>query len=375
MGVVEAAQRLLARRAGGPVVLGDAEDLGGSERTVVLRVRPRKSPYALPRTLVVKKVRAPREAGADGDDAVQEAFLREAVSYQFANSLPLRHRPGATLVAHDVADRVLVLEDLGTGSTLADVISDPDPSVARRGLTAWAQALGRVHAATAGREDDFAALLRRTGRTRWTDPLDGPATDALHRLPGALAAAVGVPTPDAVRERAGRTAHLLGRGSYRAFSPADLCPDNAMLTHEGVQFLDFEGGGFRDVALDAACLLVPFPACWCSPRLDGGLAESLVQAWRAEVVAAFPLLGDDAVLHQRLFDAHLLWTWVSTWWFLPTDPARRAPSSEHPLGLPREQALALRWSGLADAAEHVDEHATAEHARTVAAALLVHAGK
>ncbi|MEO6881123.1 MAG: kinase [Mycobacteriaceae bacterium] len=363
--VVQAASRLLARRTGAPVHLGDAVDLGGSERTIVLRVRPRENPFSLPRTLVVKKILSARDLN---EDAVQESFLREAVSYQFANSLPLRHRPGAALVAHDPDERILVLEDLGSGPTLSDVLCDDDPVLAQRGLIAWAQALGRMHAATAGREDDFAALLRHTGRTRWSDPLEGPARQALAGLPAVLHSSLGVDTPPAVATRAARTTHLFGRGGHRAFSPADLCPDNAMTNAGGVQFLDFEGGGFRDVVLDAACALVPFPACWCVPRISAEQGEKLVQAWRAEVVAAWPQLGDDGVLRERMFDAHLLWAWLSTWWFLPSHPTRRDPSSEHPLARPPRQALELRWRRLAETAEGLGEGPTAQYAHSVAAA-------
>jgi hypothetical protein len=362
--VLRSAERLLTRRTGAQVVLVDPEDLGGSDRTVVLRVRPRENPFSLPRTMVVKKVLT----GQGGRDA-EEAFLRETVSYQFANSLPLEHRPGATLVAHDVADRVLVLADLGGAPTLADVLADPDPVLAQRGLVAWAQALGRMHAATAFREGDFAALLRHAGRARWTDPLEGPATAALAELPAALESALGVRTPTEVVRRATATDRVLGRSVLRAFSPSDLCPDNAMLTAAGVQFLDFEWGGFRDVFLDAVYALVPFPGCWCSPQLSADQAEHLVQAWRGEVVGVWPQLADDALLRAGLLDAQLLWTWVSTRWFLPGHATRADPSSEHPLALRPADALAVRWTRLAESAERAGEAATAAHARTVAAAL------
>lgn len=362
--VLRSAERLLTRRTGAQVVLVDPEDLGGSDRTLVLRVRPRENPFSLPRTMVVKKVLT----GQGGRDA-DEAFLREVVSYQFANTLPPEHRPGATLFAHDVAERVLVLADLGGAPTLADVLSDDDPVVAQRGLVAWAQALGRMHAATAHREDDFAALLRHAGRQQWTDPVEGPPHAALAELPGVLEATLGVHTPAEVVQRAAETDRLLGRGALRAFSPSDLCPDNAMLTADGVQFLDFEWGGFRDVFLDAAYALVPFPGCWCSPQLSTEQAEHLVQAWRGEVVGVWPQLADDALLRSRVLDAQLLWTWVSTRWFLPGRATRLDPSSEHPLALRPAHALAVRWSRLAESAERSGEDATAGHARTVAAAL------
>ncbi|WP_460867036.1 phosphotransferase family protein [Rhodococcus aerolatus] len=377
--VLDSAERLLARRTGAPVVLADPEDLGGSGRSVVLRVRVAENPFSLPRTLVVKQVRPARgtdrehgpllDVGASRSAAEErQAFLREVVSYQFATALHADRRPGAALVGYDVDSQLLVLGDLGSAPTMAEVIASHDGADLHHALMAWAQALGRLHAATAGREQDFAALLRRSDDSAWVDPLAAPARTALAELPALLGTHLGVPTPDAVLERAARCERLLD-GGLRAFSPSDLCPGNALVTSDGVKFLDFEDGGFRDVALDAAYMLVPFPDCWCSAELSAGQAGDLVQAWRSEVVGVWPQLADDAALATRLLDAQLLWVWASTHWFLPAAPARRGPSSVHTLAHPRAEVLATRWSRLAATADALDEDAVAAHARAVAGAL------
>ena len=374
--VLGSAERLLARRTGAPVTLADPEDLGGSGRSVVLRVRVDENPFQLPRTLVVKQVRGergtPRRDGAGGaspsGEEQREAFLREVVSYQFATALHADHRPGASLVGYDVDAQLLVLADLGSAPTMAEVVATQDGSALHHALMAWAQALGRLHAATAGREQDFAALLRRTDDTAWVDPLDAPARAALHELPGLVQTHLGVTAPEAVLARAARCERLLG-GGMRAFSPSDLCPGNALVTADGVKFLDFEGGGFRDVVLDAAYMLVPFPDCWCTCTLSEAQARDVVQAWRSEVVGVWPQLADDQALATRLLDAQLLWVVASTHWFLPAAPARRGPSSTHTLARPRTEALVTRWTRLGQAAETAGDHALAGYAAAVSAAL------
>ena len=55
---VTAAEGLLTDRMGAQVELADPEDLGGSIRSVVLRVRVVRNPFSLPRTLVVKHTTA-----------------------------------------------------------------------------------------------------------------------------------------------------------------------------------------------------------------------------------------------------------------------------------------------------------------------------
>jgi len=367
--VVQAAQRLLTRRTGAPVTLVDPVDLGGSERTIVLRVRAEENPFSLPKTMVVKRVLACPDGASPATDTAKDAFLREAVSYQFGNTLRPENRPGAQLFAHDVDDGLLVLSDLGSGPTLADVLLRGDELAAQHGLMAWAQALGRMHAATADGEDDFRALLRRANRQPWPYPLDNTAREALEQLPDLLVAQLGVKTPAAVQERAAGTQRLLGPEALRAFSPSDLCPDNAMLTDAGVRFLDFEWGGFRDVTLDAAYALVPFPACWCIHQVTDAQSEELVQAWRAEVVGVWPQLADDQVLWPRMLEAQLLWVWLSTYWFLPGGSAKPDPGGHHPLTYTRSGALQVRWLQLARAAERAEDDVVADHARSVAQAL------
>src|SRR5699024_9091388 len=92
-------------------------------------------------------------------------------SCQLTTALPPEARVGPELIAHDAHERLLVLEDLGRGSTLADVLFADDPRVAERALLAWARALGKLHSTTAGCEADFDALMRRLGAGGGVDPI------------------------------------------------------------------------------------------------------------------------------------------------------------------------------------------------------------
>lgn len=102
--VIATAEELLSKRAGATVTLAEPEDLGGSGPAIVIRVRAVQNPFALPKSMVIKQV---PEGGSHA------AVLREVVSYQFANSLTAKHRPGPELVAYSIAERLIVLTDLG----------------------------------------------------------------------------------------------------------------------------------------------------------------------------------------------------------------------------------------------------------------------
>jgi hypothetical protein len=362
-GTVAAAEHVLSHRFGAPIRLADPEDLGGSGESTVLRVRVASTPFSLPRTLVVKRY-APNEPGAVGD-----AFVQEAVSYQLFTALAPDERMCPEMFAHDGVERLVVLEDLGRAPTLTDKLLGDDARVAERALLSWSRSLGRLHASTAGREADFDALTRRLGVARATDPLASAGLQAFEELPEILVDALGLVTSGAVHRRARASTWLLDSHSHRAFSPSDACPDNNVITSKGVRFLDFEGGCWRDVLLDAGSLRIPFPSCWCSFRLPAGMTEAMVAAWRAEVRDVWPDLDDDDVLMPGLFDAQLFWVWLSTWWFLPRQGQDDRPIDTETRSPRRSVVLRSRWSQLADDAAHAGEHEVAEHARLVVAAL------
>ena len=364
LGALVAAERLLSRRTGATIVLADPEDLGGSDRSVVARARVARNPFSLPRTLVVKHYRDEPAPGRP------DPFPFEVASAQLFTSMAPEERPSPVLIAHDPAARLLVMEDLGRSSTLADKLFGPDGAAAQRCMLSWAAALGRMQAATAGREKDFGALLRRLGERAWRDPMADEARAAFAGVAGLLHDELGVVASPAAVQEAHDTARLLGGTRYRAFSPSDTCPDNNLVTSRGVRFVDFEWGCFRDIVLDAAYFRVPFPGCEASFALPPGMADTLLATWRNEIAAVWPDLEESGRLEARLFDAQLLWVWLCTWWFLPRIRVRDQHVGQDAGRSPRiSTALSHYWDQLAADAAVAGKSATAELGVAVAEAL------
>jgi hypothetical protein len=358
-----AAESVLSRRFGSRVTLADPVDLGGSERSIVLRVKA-SSHFALPRTLVLKRYVLP--AGKEPADS----FVREAVSYQLFTSLAAEDRVCPELFAHEGSHRLLVMEDLGRAPTLAEKLMGDDARGAERALLSWAHSLGRLHATTAGREADFDALQRRLGPPRSKDPLatDGPT--ALDELPELLESEFGVETSADAHECVKRARGLLGAERHRAFSPSDSCPDNNLITSRGVRFLDFEGGCVRNIMFDAAYLRVPFPSCWCAFGLPKGMADAMLAGWRAEARAMWPDLDEEPVLQPRLLDAQLFWVWFTTWQLLTNPELEGCPHAARSIETPsRSAVLVNRWRTLAECAIAVGIEPVATHALSVVSAL------
>ncbi|MFD5827778.1 hypothetical protein [Lentzea sp. NPDC060358] len=352
---VGAAERVLTRRMGAQVRLADPEALGGTGRSVVIRVRVASSPFSMPRTLVVK-----RYPEASGD---RDPWAHEAVSHQLLTALPSEERATPELFAHDASSRLVVLEDLGRAPRLSEKLHAKDARAAERGLLSWAHAMGRLHATTAGRDADFDALMRRAGAQCCQDPIAVDVHAAVAGLPGLLDTTLGVETSTQASEFAAEATRAFSTSRRRAFSPSTSCPDNHLVTSRGVRFVDFEGGCVRDIVFDAAALRVPFPSCWCGWGLPPGMSEAMVAAWRAEVGSVWPEMDDDAVLLPRLLEAQLLWVWLATWRALskPMPNVDDAP--------PRSVVLAGRWIRLRADAIALGEKAVAAHADAVIGAL------
>ncbi|PMC63216.1 hypothetical protein CJ204_01765 [Corynebacterium xerosis] len=306
--VIATAGELLASRFGGRPELTEPEDLGGSSRAMVLRLRVSPNPFLPVRSLVVKRLPKSSAAGAD------PALLREIVAYQFATSLPEDVRPGPELLAHDVAERIIVISDAGDAPTLADVLGGGDSEERLRALRALGAALGRMHAGTAEREDGFHTLLSRMwARHRGDEDVSGERDRGIVRAiesgMGRIEAA-GLTVTDGVRGLAAEAARRISSGHHRAFTPFDLAPDNIMMAHR-VAFLDYEWAGFRDATFDVASVIAGFPLHVFTGPPSPEETEAFVRSWAEEVRPLWPGVVGDQHLRTRLMTALLGWTLIT----------------------------------------------------------------
>lgn len=307
--ILALAEELLARRFGGEQRLSDPEDLGGSGESTVLRFRVAPNNFLPERTVVVKRLPASATAGAD------PSLLREIAAYQFTNALPEEVRPGPALLAHDVARRLLVLTDCGDHGTYDELLRATVPAEERlRALRTLGSALGRMHAATASREEGFHTLLHRLwARHRPADTAEGARDRGIVRSIDAGARLLrghGVVVDEAVLGPAAEAARRIAVGYHRAFTPFDLAPDN-ILAGDRLSFLDYEWAGFRDVAFDVASVVAGFPQHPGTPALTAEEARAFVETWHAEVRHLWPDIEAEGTLHARITVALLGWTLIS----------------------------------------------------------------
>ena len=336
--IVAAGEAALSAASGHACRLTSPVQLGGSDRSAVLRVAMESASPGAPATVVLKAHR--REAAG--------TFLDEAAGLAFSDS-------GPKLLAVDSAESVMVLEDLGAPSSLADLLLGDDPERAATAATAWAGAFGRLCAESAGRQAEFAALRQQFGGEP-TNPQDETwLPRAIRQLPATFGA-LGVELPPGLDTELISLLVLTEPGEFAVFSPGDVCPDNNLFTPDGLRFLDFESAGFHSVFLDAAYTRLPFATCWCVFTPPPGLTGLMEAAFRAEIVRAFPALADDATWDQGVRAACAVWVLSMSLWLLPgalDDATEMVPAGGRAPG--RRPYLAHRWRWLADELDRAGE--------------------
>ena len=302
--VVAEASQMLSRRFGGEPELSDIESLSGSGNAVVVRARTAPSAFFPYRSVVIKYNPV---TGHTIDDA---ALLREVVAYQFTTSLSEEVRPGPVLLAHDVDKRILVLSDAGDGDTFADTLARSGEDERRDLLRGLGSALGKMHAGTASRKEDYDALLNRQLRHH-PEYAEHQALrdDSLQRsiLIGAeILREAGLEPSEHVLERAREATKNLSSGRNRAFTPFDLSPDN-IIVGETVTFLDYEWAGFRNVGFDVACVVAGFPQFLFTRPITDDEAEVFIHAWQRRIVDVWPQLADEKTLHELIVACIIGW--------------------------------------------------------------------
>ncbi len=235
---------------------------------------------------------------------------------------------------------ILIMEDLGTGPALEDLLVGDDASAAERGLMAFAAALGRLHGDTAGHAAEYYQLRSRLG------PVDSifdrisivgiGIERAWNQLREIVADRPYLPASKAVSSDIDELLRVLAEpGPYLALSNGDVSPANCRLTSGNVRFIDFEHAAFRHALLDATALRFPFPAVACWSQLPEDMGRRSEDAYRREFGRRCPVVLDDEIYAHGLTAACAAWTIVR----MVRLPKLENADAPHPMGFSRRGQL------------------------------------
>ena len=286
--VLEAATRILGR----PVEAGDVAPLEG--RASVLTVTRPGEPDAVLKWVV---------PGAG------RPVLEDRAATQFLTGLGLDPPVSARFLGGEPG--IFAMERLADGPSLASLLLGHDAGAARRGLVGFARALGRLHAATAERTDEYRRLRESLG------PLpdrgfEHHAAAGLARWAAALprlCAELGLAVPAGLGGDIDEIGMALSRpGPFEVLLHGDPCPDNTRVLGDHVVLFDFEHAAPGHALLDGAYPQVPFPTCWCVAALDDADAAAMEAAYRSELAGISPETADDVRWKREA--AHAAGAWL-----------------------------------------------------------------
>lgn len=324
----------------------DGVALGGSARSLVLRAG-----RADGESVVVKRFAPATDAGPG-----PTGYAREMAG------LELLERTPALLAAAD-EHQLIVMQDVGDHATLADLLRGDDPDAAWAGAMQWARALGELIAGAS-------AAVGRAAERLGSDPERAGREMAKRLRSGVerLAATAGIEAPGGLVSELTEALRMLMAAGRLALSPGDTCPDNVMLTPDGVMFVDLEGTDVKPMAFDAAYALAPFATCWCVYAEPPGFTDAMLAAFEDGLRARAPELIPPGWDTQVVVAATMWALWMSSVLLNHTaDPDRRLGPPEAP-AMTMRQLVLLRLDWVAARAV-VPMPAAAGFAATAAAGL------
>lgn len=275
-------------------------------------------------TTVIAKRQSPAP-GSEIEYREGPPLLRELAALEFLNALPRRHAP--TLYASDVAENLIIMEDLGEAkasvvidgeewnvdSSLVQPLMGGTKATAESGLVRFARCLGQMHADAAGRHDRFRSVCDRLHipeagiRSYRAAQIENGLMQARELL-----SRLGMDIAPALRqELIGLTQRLQYPGHFNTLIHGDPCPDNCTYIDDQLRIIDFEFAHFGHAFLDASYFRAAFPSCWCCLRVPSQTVERAETAYRKELVQGIPAIEDDTVFHDGLHDGCVAWALTS----------------------------------------------------------------
>ncbi len=240
-----------------------------------------------------------------GDAAARLRFRNEWAALEFLSAHGLQLSP--TLLLGDPASNLMIMEDLGQRPSVQDLLFEPNSPHAEEALLSIGACLGRLHAATAGGEEEFAAIQARLSASA---PTSDSSLDLRERWQAIEECfnALDVKIPgDFTQAAYEMEAWLHGVHPLRALTHCDAGVHNFLWIDPNVRLMDFEFASYGCALLDIVPARLGFPPSFRSRRVPPQLVAQLEASYRAELGKAMPAAWEDDLFQNALVEACAHW--------------------------------------------------------------------
>ena len=230
--LIATAERLHTERFAGTVRLGEGDDLTASGRAGVYRLHILTGPDHAPPSVIVKQARK----------FPSWTFFNDWASLQFLDQLtPQNQSFTPRFYTGDPAQGIYIIEDLGSGQRLDQLLLGNDPVATETTLIEHAALHGRLHALTMGKQTDYEAMRGPLGSST-AEEEDATLEELAAILHRSIEIVNISPASGVDSELLALETSIRNPGSFLAFTQGDGCPDNCLYVGSALYLVDFEGG-------------------------------------------------------------------------------------------------------------------------------------
>jgi len=283
-----------------------AEIKGG--RNLTLRLGLQSSNDALPKSVIFKQS---LKEGSNQDQDATERFSRDFASLQFVNSLqtemPIQpHFYGGSKQFH-----FILQEDLGKLHSLLETLTKENKQKATDALTRFIISLGRLHASSFGKTEQYFELLKSINPDAPSEQEEQKrALDKMIPKLELFLKQIGMPFTKELKEEAQMViTQAFAPGPFTVFIHGDICPDNVFddPEHNVSRFIDFEWGAVRNALIEGTFLRMNMPTCANAQTIPEQLLDHLEAIYRQELIKKIPAAQIDKIYFKAYSEACAYW--------------------------------------------------------------------
>ena len=282
-------------------------------RNVVLRLLIANPSTEMPRSLILKKTAVDKgifDVVSNGETEIEQLsrFAHDWAGLEFLTQIGSNHAPH--FYAGSLEYKFIIIEDLGLShpSLVGPLTRSPSTinlQEAEIALIAYVRRLGKMHADTLGRENEFISILNRVYpqalRFNFIPEADG--SEAFNQLK----LLTGDKSQELYHEIQTILEFAKSPGDFNVFVHGDICPDNVYYQEKQIRLIDFEYSDYGHALIDGVYLRMSMPSCWCSKAVPDDVLQRMEAIYRAELKTALVLAGDDSVYNEGLVYACAYW--------------------------------------------------------------------
>ena len=308
-------------------------------RNLILRLEIANSTADMPKTVVLKMTAIEKqifEAAANAETEIEteqeqtSRFAHDWAGLEFLTEIGGNHAP--KFLIGSVEYKFILIEDLGVAhpslvGPLTRAASLFNLQEAKSALLSYVSRLGKMHADTAGKSEQFIAILKRVypQALHYNYVTDLDAEIILNHFKKFT----GNETQELTQEIYSIIEFSQSKNEFTVFLHGDICPDNVYYQNNEMRFIDFEFGDFGNALIDATYLRMHMPSCWCSKAVPFSIVHEMEATYREELIKGVPSAADDVIFNKQLAYACAYWLiktlkgldeFIAHEWICPSGP-------------------------------------------------------